>query len=245
MKTLGIDIGGSAVKGAPVDPRTGRLLAPRLRIATPEPLTPLAMSRAVAEIARHFRWRGRIGVGFPGVVQGSRTLTSANLHPRFVGCDAGRLFAQATGCRVALINDADAAGLAEVTFGAGRRVQGTVLLVTIGTGIGTAVFSGGRLLPNTELGHLPWHGRSAERYVSSAARKRRGLSWASWARELGEYLRTLERLLWPELIVLGGGASSKSDKFIRHVRCRAKLVVASSGNEAGIVGAALCAAEPG
>lgn len=243
MRILGIDIGGSAVKGAPVDTRSGKLLAPRFRIPTPEPLTPLAMSRIVAEIARHFSWRGRIGAGFPGVVIGTRTLTSANLHPRFIGAATGKLFADATGCRVALINDADAAGLAEMRFGAGRSVPGAVLLLTLGTGVGTALFYDGVLFPNTELGHLQIRGRSAERYVSSAARKRRGLSWPAWGRELGAYVQTLENLFWPELVILGGGASAKSGKFLRHVKCRARLVVASSGNEAGIVGAALWAGE--
>lgn len=242
MKVLGIDIGGSAVKGAPVDTRTGKLMAERLRIPTPEPLTPLAMSRHIAEIARHFRWRGRIGVGFPGVVQGARTLTSANLHPRFIGANAANLFADATGCRVSLVNDADAAGIAEMRFGAGRGAAGAVLLVTIGTGVGTALFYDGGLFPNTEFGHLPHRGRSAERFVSSAARKRRRLTWAAWGRELGAYLRTLESLLRPELIILGGGASTKSAKFIRYVKCRSRIVTASSGNEAGIVGAALWAA---
>lgn len=245
MKILGIDIGGSAVKGAPVDTRTGALLEPRLRLATPEPLAPRAMAAAVSEITRHFGWRGRIGVGFPGVVQGQRTLTSANLHPRFVGAETGKLLAAATGCRVALINDADAAGLAEIRFGAGRNVAGTVLLVTLGTGVGTALFRDGVLWPNTELGHLPVRGRSAERFVSAAARKRRGLSWTAWGRELGAYLRTLEMLFWPDLIVLGGGASAKSDRFLHHVKCRTRLVTASTGNEAGMVGAALWAEEQG
>lgn len=242
MNVLGIDIGGSSVKGAPVDLRTGRLLAERFRIATPQPLTPGAMSRAVAEIAAQFKWRGRIGVGFPGVVHGSCTMTSANLHPKFVNCDAGKLFAAATKCPVALVNDADAAGIAEMKFGAGRGQRGMVLLITLGTGVGTALFYRGMLFPNTELGHLPIRGRSAERYISTAARKRRRLSWAVWGAELGAYLRTLEMLLWPDLIIIGGGASAKSGKFFRYIKCRAPVVAAASLNEAGIVGAALCAA---
>ncbi len=243
MKVLGIDIGGSSVKGAPVDTETGRLLEERLRIPTAGRLTPLAMSRAVAEIARQFRWKGRIGVGFPGVTDGSHTRTSANLHPKFIGCDAGRLFAKATGCRVAMVNDADAAGLAEMRFGAGRKHQGTVLLITLGTGVGSALFFRGVLFPNTEFGHLPVKGRSAERFISTAARKRRGLSWAQWGQELCTYLGTLEVLLWPDLIILGGGASAKTGKFIRHLRCRAPVVPAAAYNEAGIVGAALWAEE--
>lgn len=243
MKALGIDIGGSSVKGAPVDVRTGRLLEQRFRIETPKPLTPLGMARAIDEIAQRFQWRGRIGVGFPGVVQGPVTRTSANLHPRFIGFDAGKLFAATTGCRVALVNDADAAGIAEMRLGAGRGAKGTVLLLTLGTGVGSALFHDGQLVPNTELGHLPLHGRSAERFVSTAARKRRGLSWAEWARELGAYVRTLEMLLWPELIIIGGGASAKHDRFFQHLKVRARLTTAALHNEAGIVGAALWAAE--
>ncbi len=239
MKVLGIDIGGSAIKGAPVDTTTGRLLAERLRIATPKPLTPLMTSRVVAQITEHFKWRGPIGVGFPGVVRAGFTLTSANMHPRFIGLDARKLFARTTRCRVAVVNDADAAGLAEMRFGAGRRKQGTVLLLTLGTGVGSALFWGGELFPNTELGHLPIKGRSAERYISSAARKRRDISWEKWGLELGSYIRSLERILWPELIIIGGGVSSKSDKFFKYVKPRAPLVTARFHNEAGIVGAAL------
>ncbi|HYP18156.1 MAG TPA: ROK family protein [Opitutus sp.] len=243
MNVLGIDIGGSAVKGAPVDTRSGRLLAERVKRETPDRLTPLALSRVVGDIAAQFRWRGRIGVGFPGVVQHNRTLTAANLHPRFVGFDTGALLQKATGCRVALLNDADAAGLAEMRFGAGRGVQGTALLLTLGTGVGSALFHGGVLVPNTELGHLPVRGRSAERYVSTAARKRRRMEWREWAVELGAYLRTLEMLLWPDLVIIGGGASAKNEKFFRHVRIRTPMVAAALHNQAGIVGAALWAAE--
>lgn len=243
MNVLGIDIGGSALKGAPVDLRTGKLLAERHRIATPAALTPAAMARQVGEIARHFQWRGPIGAGFPGVVQGSRILTAANLHPRFVGCDAGTLFAKATGCPVALVNDADAAGLAEMRYGTGKGVRGSVLMVTLGTGVGSALFCDGRLVPNLEFGHLPMHGKSAERYISAAARKRRDLSWAKWGRELGEYLRTLEMLFWPERIIIGGGVSAKSDRFFKYLKCRAPVVAAKSHNLAGIVGAALWGGE--
>lgn len=243
MKVLGVDIGGSAVKGAPVDTATGRLLAERHRIETPTPLTPLGMARTVAEIAAHFRWRGRIGVGFPGVVQGVRTLTAANLHPRFVGCQTGKFFAEETGCPVALVNDADAAGLAEMRFGSGRGVMGPVLLLTLGTGVGSALFTGGKLYPNTEFGHLPIRGRSAERYVSAAARKRRRLEWSEWGPQFGAYLGILEALLSPELIIIGGGVSAKSRKWFRYVKTRAKMVPAAFQNEAGIVGAALWGAE--
>ena len=222
---------------------TGRLLAERFRIETPEPLTPNAMARAVEEMVAKFKWRGRIGIGFPGVVHGTRTVTAPNLHPRFTGCDTGGLFAKATGCNVAMVNDADAAGLAEMRFGAGCGIDGPVLLLTLGTGVGTAVFTCGVLYPNSEFGHLPMRGKSAERFVSAAARKRRGLEWSEWGPEFGAYLRTLEMLLSPELIIIGGGVSAKSRKWMRYVKTRAKLVPAAFHNEAGIVGAALWAAE--
>ena len=238
MKILGIDIGGSALKGAPVDTKTGRLVAERFRIETPGLVTPTAMAKLVAEVARHFRWRGPIGVGFPGVIHGSRILTSANLHRKFIGCDGEKLFAKATGCPVTLTNDAAAAALAEMTFGAGRGFQGKTLLLTLGTGIGSSLCYHGQVVP-CEFGHLPLHGKSAERYVSSAARKRRGLSWEEWGIELGGYVRTLEQILWPELIIIGGGVSAKNRKFFRFIKPRARLVPAKFLNEAGIVGAAL------
>ncbi len=243
MKTLGIDIGGSAIKGAPVDLKTGWLLAERLRIEIPKIATPAATAKIVAQIAQHFKWHGPVGIGFPGVIHGSRILTSANLHPKFVGCDGVKLFAAATGCRVALTNDAAAAALAEMRYGAGRGFQGKALLLTLGTGIGSALVFRGSVVP-CELGHLPMRGRDAERFVSALARKRRGLSWEEWGVELGGYVRMLEHILWPELIIIGGGVSAKSRRFFRFVKPRARMVPAKLRNEAGIVGAAAWAAEP-
>jgi polyphosphate glucokinase len=242
MKTLGIDIGGSALKGAPVDSKTGRLLAERFRVETPEIVTPAAMAKIVAQIAQHFKWRGPIGIGFPGVIQGPRILTSANLHPKFIGCDGVKLFTKATGCRVALTNDAAAAALAEMRFGAGRGFQGKALVLTLGTGIGSSLAFRGTVVP-CEFGHLPLRGKSAEKFVSASARKRRGLAWEEWGAELGAYIRTLEEMLWPELIIIGGGVSAKSRKFFRFVKPRARMVPAKLLNEAGIVGAAVWAAE--
>lgn len=239
MKALGIDIGGSALKGAPVDTHTGRLLAERFRIATPRRLTPEKMARAVAEIVAHFKWRGPIGVGFPGVIHGSRILTAANLHPRFVGCDGGKLFARAARHRVALTNDAAAAGLAEMKFGAGRDFTGKALLLTLGTGVGSALFYRGTLIP-CEFGHLPLkNGKSAETRVAASVREKKNLSWQVWGARLGAYLHILETILWPELIIIGGGVSAKSRKFFKYIKPRAKLVPAKFLNEAGIVGAAL------
>lgn len=243
MKALGIDIGGSALKGAPVDTKTGQLLAERLRIATPDPLTPAEMASAIAEMRAHFKWRGPIGVGFPGVVEGATIWTSANLHPKFVGCDGAKLFGKTTGCRVAMINDAAAAAIAEMRFGAGRSFMGKALLLTLGTGVGSALAHQGVVVP-LELGHFPWKGgRSAEKYVAASVREEKNLSWEEWGERLRHYVHVLEKLLWPELIIVGGGVSSKHAKFFKYVRSRAKLVPAEFLNQAGIVGAAMWAVE--
>ena len=241
MKILGIDIGGSALKGAPVDTKTGRLLAERIRIPTPRKVSPDEMAEIVAQIAREFRWKGRIGVGFPGVIQESVSRTAANLDKRFVDCDLAALFSKATGCRVSAINDADAAGIAEMEFGAGHGHGGGVLLLTLGTGIGSALFFNGVLYPNCEFGHLPIHGRSAEKRVAASARKLQDLSWEEWGKRLDHYLAIWETLLSPELIILGGGISAKSDKFFKYLNRRTKVVPAEFLNEAGIVGAAMAA----
>lgn len=239
MNALGIDIGGSALKGAPVDTKTGRLLAERHRIATPELFTPARMARTVAAIVRHFDWNGPVGIGFPGVIQGGHIRTAANLHPAFVGRDGRALFGRATGCPVALINDAAAAAHAEMKFGAGRGFAGKTLLLTLGTGVGSALAQDGVIIP-TELGHLPWKGgRPAEKHVASSVKERKDLSWPKWSRRLDRYLAVLETVFWPELIIIGGGVSAKHAKFFPHLRTRAKLVPAEFFNEAGIVGAAL------
>lgn len=242
MKVLGIDIGGSALKGAPVDTKTGELLAPRHRIDTPGRLTPSEMGAAIAKLAAHFDWKGPIGIGFPGVVQGPFIRTSANLHPDFIDLDASAEFERATGSEVSLVNDADAAGLAEATFGAGRDVKGAVLLLTFGTGVGSALFIDGILYPNTEFGHLKRKGESWEKFVSGAAKERLALDYPEWAAGVGEYLRELEALVWPELIIAGGGISADHDKWFQHLGIRTKIVPAEFRNEAGIVGAALHAA---
>jgi polyphosphate glucokinase len=240
-KILGIDIGGSAVKGAPVDIRTGLLLAERYRIDTPEVVTPVKMAKLVAEVAGHFHWRGPIGIGFPGVIHGPRILTASNLHQGFIGLDGGKLFSKATGCSVALINDAAAAGLAEMTFGAGRNFGGKVLLLTLGTGVGSVLFHRGEIFP-CELGHLPFKGKDAEKTVAASVRKKKNLSWSEWGRELNLYLSLLEKILWPELIIIGGGVSAKHEKFFHYLKLRTRLVPAQFLNQAGIVGAALWAA---
>lgn len=243
MNVLGIDIGGSALKGAPVDTKTGRLLAERHRIPTPEVLAPHAMAEAIRELAAHFRWKGPAGIGFPGVVHGNVIRTSANLHPDFIDLDAGKLFSKVAGLPVSLVNDADAAGVAEVAFGAGKGRKGTVLLLTFGTGVGSALFVDGRLYPNSELGHLKMKGKSAECFVSASAKERKGLTYKKWAHKVGDYLNQLEDVLWPELIIVGGGISADHEKWFKYLKLRTPVVPAAFFNEAGIVGAALSAAK--
>src|ERR1700691_4920592 len=240
MKVLGIDIGGSAIKGAPVDTATGHLLAERFKIETPLLLSPTEMADAAGMIAAHFRWRGPVGIGFPGVIHGGSILTSANLDKKFIGCDGTRLFSRAVGTSVALINAAAAAGLAEMRFGAGRKFGGKALLLTLGTGVGSVLFFRGALFP-CELGHLQLDGRDAEKRVAASVKHRKDLSWKEWGGRLGHYIRALEDILWPELIIIGGGVSAKHDKFFKFVRPRAKMVPAEFFNEAGIVGAAVWA----
>jgi len=241
MNILGIDIGGSAIKGAPVDTQTGKLLAERHRISTPEVLAPKDMAATIKQLAAHFNWTGPIGIGFPGVVHGDVVATSANLHKGFIGLDAGKLFSKVVGLPVSLVNDADAAGVAEATFGAGKGRKGTVLLLTFGTGVGSALFVDGKLYPNSEFGHLKIKGKSAEKFVSAAAKERKGLSYKKWAHRVSDYLNQLEDVLWPELIIVGGGISADHKKWFKHLKLRTPITPAAFLNEAGIVGAALAA----
>lgn len=241
MKVLGIDIGGSAFKGAPVDLRTGQLLAERHRVEIPSPCPRAAGLAAAREIARHFHWKGPIGIGFPGIVLGDRIDAVGNLGDVWERQNGAALFGRATGCKVSLANDADAAGLAEMRYGAGRDQCGTVLMLTFGTGIGSALFRDGRLMPNIEFGHIPWRGKPIERFASAAARKRARLDWPDWAKRVNVFLQVVERLCSPDLIIVGGGVSKKSDKWFRYIKCRAKFAAAEMHNDAGIVGAALAA----
>jgi len=241
VEVLGIDVGGSGIKGAPVETRTGELLAPRFRVDTPEPATPRAVTRAIVRLVRHFAWRGPIGCGVPAVVRDGIVQTAANVQHAWIGTNAQALFSQATRQRVAVINDADAAGYAEMTFGAGRERAGLVVLVTLGTGIGTALFINGHLVPNTELGHLELDGDEAEARASAKARKREDLSWKKWALRVDAYLQMLQRYFWPDLIIVGGGVSRQAEKFLPRltVARKVKVVPAQLQNDAGIVGAAL------
>jgi polyphosphate glucokinase len=236
---LGIDIGGTGIKAAPVDLETGTLLAPRERILTPKPATPEAVAAVVAQLAKHFDWTDSIGAAFPAVVKGGLVHTAANVDESWVDTDAGEVFSRIAGVPVTVVNDADAAGLAEVRFGAAQGRTDTVVMLTLGTGIGSAVFHNGVLVPNTELGHLRIRGKDAERRASEVARERDKLSWKQWTKRLNEYLAELERLLWPDLIVIGGGISKKADKFLPKLKTQAEIVPAKLLNEAGIVGAAI------
>lgn len=241
MEILGIDVGGSGIKGAPVNIESGRLLAERYRIKTPEGAETGPVAETIARIAHHFSWTGRIGVGFPGPIKHGVVKMAANLSSAWVGVNANELLGQAAGCPVTVINDADAAGLAEITFGAGKGVPGVVIMVTLGTGIGTAIFSDGKLLPNAEFGHLEVQGHDAESCASDAARQRAQLSWKKYAKRLNRYFREMEKLFWPDLFILGGGISKYHEKYLPLLNIKTPIVPAQFLNEAGIVGAALAA----
>ena len=238
---LGIDIGGSGIKGALVDISRGDLHTDRHRIDTPQPATPEAVGEAVAEIVRHFDYAGAVGVTFPAVVRNGVTHTAANVDDAWIGFHAREHFQDVLGLEVTVLNDADAAGVAEVAFGAGRGLGGTLFVLTFGTGIGSAVFANGELLPNTELGHIQLDGREVEPWASDRARKDEGLSWKKWAKRVDAYLNYLDMLFSPDLFILGGGVSKKSDKFLDKISTRARVVPAELLNEAGIVGAAYAA----
>jgi len=239
VRVLGIDVGGSGIKGAPVDTASGKLLAKRTRVKTPQPATPQAVARTVRDIARHFEWDGPIGCAVPAVVKGGRLRTAANISPLWVGVNAAALLQKQTGCPVSVINDADAAGYAEMHFGAGRDREGLVIMVTLGTGIGTALFMNGHLVPNTELGHLTLRGRDAETWAAESVREKKELGWKKWARRLDAYLRLLQSYFWPDLFIIGGGASKKWRKFLPRLTLATPVVPARLRNEAGIIGAAL------
>jgi polyphosphate glucokinase len=236
---FGIDIGGSGIKGAPVDLRAGRLTTERVRIPTPQPSTPEAVAEVVGKVVGQFEWDGPIGCTFPGVVVQGTVRTAANVDKSWIGTDLQRVVGAAIGRRVVGLNDADAAGVAESRFGAARGRDGVVVLTTLGTGIGTALLVDGRLVPNTELGHLEVEGKDAETRASDAVREREGLTWRQWAKRLQRYYRRLEDLLWPDLIVVGGGVSKKADMFLPLLDLRTEIVPAGLRNDAGMIGAAV------
>ena len=237
---LGIDIGGTGIKGAPVDVEQGDLVGDRYRLQTPKKKRPQEVALVAAEVAKHFPdTDGPVGVTFPGVIVRGVVHTAANMDKSWIGLDADRLFTDSLGRPVTLMNDADAAGVAEVRFGAGKGKPGVVVVVTLGTGIGSAVFLDGRLLPNTELGHIEIDGQDAERLASGSARDNERLSWKDYGKRLDKYLRHLDSLLWPELFIIGGGVSKEAEKFLPDLKLRVRVVAAELLNSAGIVGAAV------
>ncbi|MBN1598948.1 MAG: ROK family protein [Bacteroidales bacterium] len=239
---LGIDFGGSGIKGAPVDTKNGKLIEARFRIPTPIPAAPDDVSEVIRQIVKHFKWEGPLGVTFPAVVQNGVVKTASNIDKSWIGKNAANLIGNVTGLPVFIVNDADAAGLAEMKFGAGKKSKGSVILITVGTGLGTVLFTRGKLVPNTELGHIYLkNGLEAESFTSDAIRKKEGLEWDEWARRFNMYLQEIEKLLWPEKIIIGGGISKKQEKFIDFITIESEIVMAKTRNEAGIIGAALAA----
>jgi polyphosphate glucokinase len=252
---VGVDVGGSGIKVAAVDVTTGQLVGPRLRVATPQPSSPeVVVPTIIRTVRRALRESklvsGRspaipfsIGVGMPSVVIDGVTKTAANIDPTWVDYDLQAHLQTALKASVYVLNDADAAGLAEMRFGAGAGERGVVFVLTLGTGLGSGMFNDGVLVPNTELGHMEIRGRDAERRSAAVARTRRGLSWKAWAADLDEHLHAIDKLFSPNLIILGGGVSKNADKFIPRLTVRPRVVPATLRNDAGIVGAAMAAAE--
>ncbi|MCS7476654.1 ROK family protein [Umezawaea endophytica] len=243
---FGVDIGGSGIKGGLVDLEAGALDGERLRIATPQPSTPEAVADVVAEIVAKFEWTGPVGITLPCVVKHGVALTAANVSKHWVDTDARALFAKRLGKPVedvVVLNDADAAGMAEMKFGAGVNRDGLVVLLTFGTGIGSALFLDGQLVPNTEFGHLEVDGHDAESKAAASVKEDKGLSWAEWAPRVSRYVGVLENLIWPDLVIAGGGVSKKADKWLPLLEVRTEVVAAALKNDAGIVGAAAAAAQ--
>ena len=240
MQILGVDISGSGIKGAIVETDTGELISERHRIVTPQPATPEAIAAVLKQLVDYFDWKGPTGCGFPAAIQHGVARTASNISPLFIGTNIETLFSDTLQCPCHVLNDADAAGMAEIQFGERSNQSGVVLLTTIGTGLGSALFTEGQLLPNTELGHIYLNnGEIGEHYASGAVRKHEDLSWKQWGKRFNTYLMALEALFWPDCIILGGGASKKFDKFREYITVEAEVKPAAFLNQAGIVGAAL------
>ena len=239
---FGVDVGGSGIKGCDVDLDAGVLVSERLRIPTPEPSMPEAVAGVIAEIVTSFGWHGPLGVTLPCVVKGGIAHTAANIDRAWIGTDAAKLIGERVGQPVVVLNDADAAGIAEMRYGAGRGVSGVTVLLTFGTGIGSAIFVDGTLVPNTEFGHLQLDGHDAEDIAAASVREELDLSWQEWAGRVSTYLRALETVIWPDLIIVGGGVSKRADRWLPLLDNRTPVVPATLRNDAGIVGAALTTA---
>lgn len=237
---FGVDVGGSGIKGGIVDLDTGELIGDRVRIDTPQPATPKAVADTVAELVGRLDWDGPVGITLPCVIKSGIARTAANVDPSWIGTDAVALFQGVLpGRDITVLNDADAAGMAENLYGAGKDVDGVIVVLTFGTGIGSAVIQNGVLVPNTEFGHLEVNGKEAEHRAAASVKEDKGLSWKEWAPLVSEVLKTLEDLLWPDLFIAGGGVSRKADKWIPLLDNRTRVVPATLENTAGIVGAAV------
>jgi polyphosphate glucokinase len=240
---FGVDIGGSGIKGAIVDLEKGDLATERVKYLTPHPSTPEAVAKVVAQLVVQAGWTGELGATFPAVIKDGVAKTAANVDKRWIGTDVDKVFTEITHCEVTVLNDADAAGIAEARFGAARGVGGVVILLTLGTGIGSALLLDGQLVPNTELGHLELDGHDAETKASSAAKDNEGLSYKEWAKRVQRYLRHVENLFTPDLFVIGGGISKHADKWVPLLDISTPIKPAQLLNNAGIVGAAMAAHE--
>ena len=240
---LGIDVGASGIKGAIVNVKTGELLSERFRVSTPQPSRTKAVAKALATVIEHFKWKGAVGVGFPAIIKEGHALTAANIDESWIGTNVQSLFAEVSGCPLVVCNDADAAGIAEIHFGAGKGHDGLLLLITVGSGLGSALLMNGELIPNTELGHIYLAGQKkvAEQYAADSARKREDLSWEEWGARFNNYLKQIKILFSPDMVILGGGASKKFEKFAHMLEVDMKVIPASLLNNAGIIGAALYA----
>ncbi|MCJ7682471.1 MAG: ROK family protein [Candidatus Aminicenantes bacterium] len=241
MERLGIDIGGSGVKGAPVDLKKGDFARERLRIPTPEPSSPKAVAAVVKEITDHFKWDRPIGCTFPAVIKKGIACSAANVDPSWLGTDGETLIREVTGCPTLFLNDADAAGIAEMEYGAGKGRKGVVIMLTFGTGIGSAVFIDGVLVPNTEFGHMEVRGKDAEHRASARIRKEKKLGWKKWAIAVNEFLRRMEILFSPDLFIFGGGVSRRHEYYFSYLKTKTEILPAILENRAGIIGAALAA----
>ena len=245
-RALGIDVGGSGVKGGIVDLDTGQLIGERFKLPTPQPSTPDAVAATIAEVVEHFDWTGPLGVTYPGVITHGVVRTAANVDKTWIGTHVNDVYSRALGGRhVTVLNDADAAGLAEQRFGAGKDVDGLIVLLTFGTGIGSAVIHHGLLLPNTEFGHIEVGGKEAEHRAASSVKENKDWSYARWTEEVTRVLIAVENAIWPDLIIVGGGISRKADKWVPLLKNRTPVVAAALQNSAGIVGAAMAAVDAG
>lgn len=241
MKILGIDIGGTGIKGAIVNTKKGELITERHRIPTPDPATPGAMLDVIVSLVQKFEWDGPIGCGFPAVVRNHVVQTASNIDKSWIGINAGQKIEEATGCKTFLVNDVDAAGMAEMKFGAGKDRKGVTIMIAAGTGLGSALFIDDRLVPNTELGFIQVSGMAGEHYTANSVRKNEDLNWEEWGSRLNEYFHRLEFLFWPDLFILGGGVSKNFDDYRQYLHLNTEIVPAETKNHAGIIGAALAA----